>query len=77
MVPFDTESPMVTSGMRVGSAAITTRGFGVEECLRVVDWIDAILSDPGNDALIQNIKQDINNFMANFPLYEAENELTN
>ena len=68
---------MVTSGMRVGSAAITTRGFGVEECLRVVDWIDAILSDPGNDALIQNIKQDINNFMANFPLYEAENELTN
>ncbi len=75
MVPFDTQSPMITSGMRVGSAAITTRSFGVEECLRVVDWIDAILSDPENDSLIQNIKQEINNFMADFPLYEAETEM--
>jgi len=75
MVPFDTESPMVTSGIRIGSAAITTRGFDVADCLKVVDWIDTILSDPENDTLIQNIKQEINTFMADFPLYEEEKEM--
>ncbi len=70
MVPFDTESPMVTSGIRVGTAAITTRGFGIEDCLKVVDWMDAILSDPENEALINSTKQEINAFMENFPLYE-------
>jgi len=75
MVPFDTESPMVTSGIRIGSAAITTRGFDVADCLKVVDWIDTILSDPENDKLIQNIKQEINTFMADFPLYEEEKEM--
>ena len=75
MVPFDTESPMVTSGIRIGSAAITTRGFDVTDCLKVVDWIDTILSDPENDTLIQNIKQEINTFMADFPLYEEEKEM--
>jgi len=72
MVPFDTESPMVTSGIRVGTAAITTRGFDVEDCLKVVDWVDAILSDPENNELIDKVKHEINSFMANFPLYEEE-----
>jgi len=70
MVPFDTESPMVTSGVRIGTAAITTRGFDTSDCIKVVEWIDAILSDPENEQLITSIKQEINTFMTNFPLYE-------
>ncbi len=70
MVPFDTQSPFVTSGIRVGTAAATTRGFKEDDCLRVVDWIDAILSDVENENLILNTKKEINHFMEQFPLYE-------
>lgn len=76
MVPFDTESPMVTSGIRIGTAAITTRGFDEADCVKVVEWIDAILSDPENEQLIASIKQEINAFMANFPLYEQAEVLS-
>ena len=73
MVPFDTQSPFVTSGIRIGTAAITTRGFKEEDCLRVVDWVDAILSDVENESLILSTKKEINQFMERFPLYaEAE-----
>ena len=73
MVPFDTQSPFVTSGIRIGTAAITTRGFKEEDCLRVVDWVDAILSDVENESLILSTKKEINHFMERFPLYaEAE-----
>ncbi|PHN07453.1 serine hydroxymethyltransferase [Flavilitoribacter nigricans] len=70
MVPFDTQSPFVTSGMRVGTAAITTRGFKEEDCLQVVDWIDAILSDIENEQKIDQVRKDINQYMERFPLYE-------
>lgn len=69
MVPFDTESPFVTSGIRVGAAAVTTRGLDENQCVQIVDWIDDILQDPDNDALISGIKSDINSFMNQFPLY--------
>ncbi len=71
MVPFDTQSPFVTSGIRIGTAAITSRGFKQEECLRVVEWIDAIISDIENEDLIQNTKKAVNAFMADYPLYEG------
>ncbi len=74
MVPFDTQSPFVTSGIRVGTAAATTRGFKEEDCLRVVDWIDAILTDVENESLILNTKKEINHFMEQFPLY-AQSEV--
>lgn len=70
MVPFDKQSPMVTSGIRIGTAAITTRGFHEDHCLQVVDWIDAIVNDVDNTSLQQSIKGNINNFMEQFPLYE-------
>jgi glycine hydroxymethyltransferase len=70
MVPFDTQSPFVTSGIRIGTAAITTRGFKEEDCLKVVDWVDAIIADPKNEYLIDQTKRDINAYMAAFPLYE-------
>lgn len=71
MVPFDTESPMVTSGMRIGTPAITTRGFKEEDCLRVVDWIDAVILNANNESMLHDIRFEINNFMKNFPLYET------
>ena len=52
MVPFDTQSPFVTSGIRVGTAAITTRGFKEADCKRAVDWVDSIISDVENEDLI-------------------------
>ncbi|HFA51252.1 MAG TPA: serine hydroxymethyltransferase [Bacteroidetes bacterium] len=71
MVPFDTQSPMVTSGMRIGTAAITTRGFNEMDCIKVVDWMDQIICDVENEELIQSTKQEVNRFMEQFPLYEG------
>lgn len=70
MVPFDTQSPFVTSGIRIGTAAVTTRGFKEEDCLKTVDWIDAIISDSDNEELITHTRNEINTFMESFPLYE-------
>jgi len=72
MVPFDTQSPFVTSGIRIGSAAITTRGLKEGDSRKVVDWIDSILTDPTNKQLVKNVRQEINAFMEQFPLYAGE-----
>ena len=72
MVPFDSESPFVTSGMRIGTAAITTRGFKESDCEQVVAWIDDILSDYDNLDKIKRVKAEVNAFMANFPLYQSQ-----
>lgn len=69
MIPFDKQTPMITSGIRIGTAAITTRGFGVKDVLKVVDWIDNILSQPENNSIINNVKEDVNAYMGKFPLY--------
>ncbi len=71
MVPFDTQSPFVTSGIRVGTAAITSRGFQESDCVKVVEWIDRILSDVENENLLTEVRSEVNTFMENFPLYEA------
>ncbi len=70
MVPFDTQSPMVTSGIRIGTAAITSRGFSEEDCLKVVDWMDAVIMNTSNEDLILETRREINTFMERFPLYE-------
>lgn len=69
MVPFDTESPFVTSGMRIGTPAVTTRGFKEADCIKIVDWIDAIISDIENEDLVNQTRSEINEFMKGFPLY--------
>jgi len=74
MVPFDTKSPFVTSGIRVGTAAITTRGFDEADCVKVVDWIDLVLSDAENEGLIGDVKKQVNEFMQNFPMYQPEGD---
>ena len=74
MVPFDTESPFVTSGMRVGTSAVTTRGFKEKDCIRTVDWIDRILNDIHDENNISQVKAEINEYMAGFPLFASEDE---
>ena len=71
MVPFDTRSPFVTSGIRIGTSAVTTRGFDADACLRTVEWIDRILSDVENESLIGEIRDEVNQFMEAYPLYEG------
>jgi len=66
MVPFDDKSPFITSGIRVGTAAITTRGLNEQDCLQVVDWMDAIIKDPTNTALIEDTKSQVNKFMLQY-----------
>ena len=69
MVPFDTQSPMVTSGMRIGTPAITTRGMKEKDVIKVVDLIDEALKKPGDDKHQKAVKRKVNAFMRKFPLY--------
>jgi glycine hydroxymethyltransferase len=70
-VPFDTQSPMITSGIRVGSPAVTTRGFKEDDCLQVVKWIDMIIENIDNESVIATVREDINAHMEHFPLYST------
>jgi len=70
MVPFDDQSPFVTSGMRIGTAAITSRGFSKAHCVQTVDWIDQIINNIGNESFPEKLKGEVNDFMKQFPLYE-------
>jgi glycine hydroxymethyltransferase len=69
MVPFDDKSAFVTSGIRVGVPAITTRGLNEGHMGQIVDWIDQLLLDADNEALISKIRGEVNVFMQQFPLY--------
>ncbi|SFC31022.1 glycine hydroxymethyltransferase [Flexibacter flexilis DSM 6793] len=69
MVPFDDKSPFVTSGMRVGTAAITTRGMKENDMLQVVDFIDEVLMNHDNDTKLAAVRGAVNSFMTKFPLY--------
>ncbi|WP_062056488.1 serine hydroxymethyltransferase [Aquimarina longa] len=70
MVPFDDKSPFVTSGMRLGTSAITTRGMKENDMYTMVDFIDEVLSNHDNDTKISSIKNEVNNWMKKFPLYK-------
>ncbi|CAA9285032.1 MAG: Serine hydroxymethyltransferase [uncultured Adhaeribacter sp.] len=70
MVPFDDKSPFVTSGMRIGSAAITTRGLKENDMERVVALIDEVLTNHDNDTKIAAVKQEINTWMNHVPLFK-------
>ncbi|HZX73324.1 MAG TPA: serine hydroxymethyltransferase, partial [Cyclobacteriaceae bacterium] len=69
MVPFDTESPFVTSGMRIGSPAITTRGLKEKDAVKVVDLIDEALQKPEDVKHLKAVKRKVNALMKKFPLY--------
>ncbi|MBK9288995.1 MAG: serine hydroxymethyltransferase [Flavobacteriales bacterium] len=69
MVPFDTQSPFVTSGIRVGSAAITTRGVKESECRQIVQLIDSALMHPNDESELMRIRFQVNGMMRLKPLY--------
>jgi glycine hydroxymethyltransferase len=69
MVPFDTQSPMVTSGMRIGTPAITTRGMKEKDVVKVVDLIDEALQKPEDPKHLKSVKKKVNRFVQKFPLY--------
>ena len=69
MVPFDDKSPFVTSGMRVGTPAITTRGINEDTIPQIVDLIDEVLMNIDNEEVIVNVRKKVNNLMGQFPLF--------
>jgi glycine hydroxymethyltransferase len=70
MVPFDDKSPFVTSGIRVGTAAITTRGLGVSDMERIVTYIDEVIVNHENEQKLTQIRTEINGWMPEFPLFK-------
>jgi glycine hydroxymethyltransferase len=70
MVPFDTESPFVTSGIRIGTPALTTRGFGVLEFKEVVRLIDTVLQNPEDESVLKSVKAEVQEMCEQFPLYD-------
>ena len=70
MVPFDTESPFVTSGIRVGTSAITSRGITTEEIPAIVEYIDEVLSDIENDDVVTSVRSKVNALMNDRPLFK-------
>ena len=70
-VPNDPASPFVTSGIRIGTPAVTTRGFKKEEIIQVSNWISDIINDFENEKLQKNIKQEVQNLTNNFPVYNV------
>jgi glycine hydroxymethyltransferase len=71
MVPFDDKSPFTTSGFRVGTAAITTRGMREEHMETIVALIDRVLSNFEDEATLAAVRKEVNALMAGFPLYQA------
>ena len=69
MVPFDSRSPFITSGIRVGTAAITTRGMKEAEMGKVVELIDEVLMNKDNENKLKEVKEYVNSWMKKFPLY--------
>ena len=70
-VPNDPQSPFVTSGIRIGTPSITTRGFREAEASRVASWICDIIDNMGNEALVERIKGEAKALCNRFPMYES------
>lgn len=70
MVPFDDKSPFVTSGIRMGTAAITTRGLKETEMVEIVGLIDKVIMNPENEEILDEVHEDVLQLMAKFPLYK-------
>jgi glycine hydroxymethyltransferase len=68
-VPFDDKSPFVTSGIRIGVPAITTRGLRTEHMQTIVDMIDKVIMHADDEQTITSVKDEVKSFMQQFPLY--------
>jgi len=70
-VPNDPQSPFVTSGIRIGTPAVTTRGFGKQECIDLANWICDILDDPDNHAISERVRHQVTEVCRKFPVYSV------
>ena len=70
MVPYDTKSPFITSGIRLGTPAITTRGMGENEMKMIASWIDLAVRNHENDGILLDIKSKVKELCSSFPIYE-------
>ena len=71
-VPGERRSPFVTSGIRIGTPAMTTRGMGVDEAIQVADWITDAVENVGNDQRLRQIGEDVRELCKRFPVYPRE-----
>ena len=69
MVPFDDKSPFVTSGIRLGTAAITTRGLKEDDMITIVDLIDEVITNFDNESVLEVVKVKVNAMMKDKPLF--------
>ncbi len=69
MVPFDSRSPFKTSGLRVGTPAITTRGLKEEHMEPIVELIDEVIGNIESETVLTDVKKRVNRMMADFPLF--------
>jgi len=70
MVPYDERSPFVTSGMRIGTAAVTTRGLQESDMKRIANIVDSVLSSKDDEAKMSELKTEVNEWMSSFPLFK-------
>jgi len=73
-VPGETQSPFVTSGIRIGTPAVTTRGMKETEMRRIAELIDRVLTNPTDDAVVREVRRDVHEFTSGFPLYMPAEE---
>ena len=70
MVPFDDKSPFVTSGIRIGTPAVTTRGLKEDDMKKIVDLIDRVITNIDNDAELDKVREEVNEMMQDLPLFK-------
>jgi glycine hydroxymethyltransferase len=68
-VPNDPQSPFVTSGIRIGTPAVTTRGFTEADCVTLADWICDVVDDLDNEAVIERVRDDVSQICKRYPVY--------
>ena len=74
MIPFDKKSPMVTSGIRIGTPAVTTRGMKEDQMILIARLIDRVLKNPTDDSNLKNIKSKVVDLCNNYPIYQGINK---
>ena len=70
MVPFDDKSPFVTSGIRLGTPALTTRGLNEGHMKMIVDFIDQVINNPSDEKTLELVANQVNHMMVDFPIFK-------
>lgn len=70
LIPFDTQSPMITSGLRIGTPAVTTRGFTEKEVTQVAHWINEVIEKRHDEQFLKKLKAEVEKFCKKFPIYK-------